>query len=321
MFTLTNGEYILRHTSWGFEKDFPEDMTFLDNGTITSCNCKANACTSCTVCDNKKTIEMDCSNTYESNYTVDCNVGYTGPLANTFNFGVITSDEEMPTVSSNIDNVGFCDTLFDLESHMDHNFQIMMAETYTKSHECSCDSIDSDSKSFTVDCFLEVHEGFGYTLWNSEEMVFVPNNQGEYELSKTTLWYDVIDPDGVFYMSDEEEFDIKKGVITRCKVSGCKSCVVCSDNESLSIDCSNLEQGFGYKYECDEGYTGAAAAIIFVFENISPPLRDEPGSTSPATTPAATETHELVGTKNNAESSKMICLYALLLSVIFTMYK
>ena len=156
MFTLTNGEgeYSLRHTSWGFEKDFPEDMTFLDSGNITSC--KANACTSCTVCDDKKTIEMDCSNTYESNYTVDCNVGYTGPLANTFNFGVITSDEEMPTVSSNIDNVGFCDTLFDLESHMDRNFQLMMAETYTKSHECSCDSIDSDSKSFTVDCFLEV---------------------------------------------------------------------------------------------------------------------------------------------------------------------
>ena len=100
-------------------------------------------------------------------------------------------------------------------------------------------------------------------------MVFVPNNQGEYELSKTTWRYDVIDPDGVFYMSDEEEFDIEKGVITRCKVSGCKSCVVCSDNESLSIDCSNLEQGFGYKYECDEGYTGAAAAITFVFENIS----------------------------------------------------
>ena len=88
--------------------------------------CKANGCPSCGICDDGRTIEVDCLNVEQPGqwYYYGCDRGYTGSFANTFDFGTIKGGtvEEGTThdsaANSTLDQEEFCWDLADLESHM-----------------------------------------------------------------------------------------------------------------------------------------------------------------------------------------------------------
>ncbi len=62
-FKMNQGEYELRVTLWGWKDSQAyseaQEVYRLDNGAVASC--KVNACTSCAVCADKRTIAVDCS--------------------------------------------------------------------------------------------------------------------------------------------------------------------------------------------------------------------------------------------------------------------
>ena len=62
---------------------------------------KANAYTSCTVCKDERSFVVDCS--IENNGSIlMCNQGYTGSFVNMFNFGMITVEERMVEMQTNV---------------------------------------------------------------------------------------------------------------------------------------------------------------------------------------------------------------------------
>ena len=96
VFELNQDVYELSETSWSYEDSevtlYSQEVFHLENGFITSC--KANECRSCQVCDDNKSIRVDCGNLEESfDYTIECSEGYTGSFSHTFDFGVIAVEE------------------------------------------------------------------------------------------------------------------------------------------------------------------------------------------------------------------------------------
>jgi len=264
-FELSQGEYLLSETAWGSsysafdttkEISIKREVYYLDDGVMTSC--EANACTSCTVCEDKKSIAVNCTYDAQWSLTDECSKGYTGSYVNTFNFGSITGEaveDDSPSESISTgpsDRVAFCQSLSDLESYMTSRYEEMLGKTYTTTYECGCSELDgTDEQSFTVDCTMEGVDGF-MTFFNNDKMTF-KLNEGNYELSKTS--WKAEDSNG---HDDQEEFNLENGVVTSCEVVGCSSCTLCEDGMSIAINCSNLDEG-SYTYECDEGYTGSFA--------------------------------------------------------------
>eukprot|EP00579_Thalassiosira_antarctica_P017479 CAMPEP_0201946212 /NCGR_PEP_ID=MMETSP0903-20130614/54303_1 /ASSEMBLY_ACC=CAM_ASM_000552 /TAXON_ID=420261 /ORGANISM="Thalassiosira antarctica, Strain CCMP982" /LENGTH=812 /DNA_ID=CAMNT_0048489307 /DNA_START=26 /DNA_END=2464 /DNA_ORIENTATION=+ len=321
VFELKQGEYSLSQTSWGWNSSSvtwdSQEVYQLDDGVVTSC--KANACTSCSVCEDNKSIAVDCSGIAEPGqwYVYHCGAGYRGSFANTFNFGVITGEEveeEAPTdstIDNSIDRDAFCQSLTDLESHMTESFEKKMRKIYTSSFECVCGALDTNDESFTVDCSTEGSDG-GMTFVSSERMVF-ELNEGEYELNETSWSWE--DSDGS-HLPDQGVFNLENGAVTSCEANGCTSCTLCEDEMSIAVDCSNIEQGLtlnstkspageddrwigdghvptftGHTHKCSEGYTGALSHS-FDFGVISqttsqPSSQPSPQSSSQPIDPAA----------------------------------
>jgi len=97
---LNQGKYNLKETSWSYhdsEVSYDSQEVFhLTNGIVTSCEAKE--CASCSVCDDQKSIAVDCSNL--SGYIIECSERYTGPFSHSFDFGTIT----LPEVDGHIHN-------------------------------------------------------------------------------------------------------------------------------------------------------------------------------------------------------------------------
>mmetsp|Transcript_29581 Transcript_29581/g.62312 ORF Transcript_29581/g.62312 Transcript_29581/m.62312 type:complete len:320 (+) Transcript_29581:1988-2947(+) len=95
-FESNEGEYELTETSWSHSSrgslDIPQEVFKFEDGELTSCS--ANGCVSCTICDDKKYVAVDCSTIGGGlEYSYECSEEYSGSSANTFIFGVIAQND------------------------------------------------------------------------------------------------------------------------------------------------------------------------------------------------------------------------------------
>lgn len=199
------------------------------------------------------------SNRLYWDYITECSEGYGAPSSSTYNFGVITGEEEeFAQDSSTIDQEEFCGRLTTLESHMDEGYEEYEGTVFTSSHECVCSELDADDKSFEVDCIMGGIDEDDVFFEYSEQIVF-GLNQGEYKLSETSWSYSWEFNDTYGYLDYQEVLEFDNGVLTSCEVENCTSCTVCGDEESIAIDC--LESS-DYTVECNDNYTGTIAHLF-----------------------------------------------------------
>lgn len=87
-------EYKLSRTSWGdslYGESVPQEVFDYDVNDGKLSSCEGNGCASCSICDDDKSVAMDCSTLVPADlaYTYECSDWYTGSFANTFEFGKI----------------------------------------------------------------------------------------------------------------------------------------------------------------------------------------------------------------------------------------
>mmetsp|Transcript_26876 Transcript_26876/g.57860 ORF Transcript_26876/g.57860 Transcript_26876/m.57860 type:complete len:473 (+) Transcript_26876:306-1724(+) len=281
LFKLNEGgnEYSLGETSWGRDYDsFQQGETFIitreeyyfdDDGVLAGC--KANACTSCSICDDGTSVAVDCSVVEEwgvGGEKTTCEDGYTGSFVNTFDFGSITGQEVVGGTTSpgddsddGRDRDAICRRLSSLESHMNGAFEEWMGLTFTSSYECTCSDLDpNDGKSFTIDCVMEGADGH-ITFVSTEQLVFNLIQGEEFELGRTSWKWEDSNGD---VDEDDETYILENGVVASCEARGCTSCSVCDDNgmKSIAVNCTNRDVGF-YSFGCSDGYTGSFSHTFF----------------------------------------------------------
>mmetsp|Transcript_14678 Transcript_14678/g.26524 ORF Transcript_14678/g.26524 Transcript_14678/m.26524 type:complete len:479 (+) Transcript_14678:93-1529(+) len=315
LFKLKEGgnEYSLSETSWGRDYDSfqqgnafiitREEFYFGDDGVLAGC--KANACTSCSICDDKTSVAVDCSVVEEwgvGGEKTTCEDGYTGTFVNTFDFGLITGEEMAAGNTSpggdsddDRDRDAICRRLNSLESHMNEEFEKLKGLTFTSSYECTCSDLDlNDVESFTINCVMEGAEGH-ITFVSTEQLVFNLIQGEEFELSRTSWKREDSNGD-----EDDETFILENGVVASCEARGCTSCSVCDDNgmKSIAVNCTNRDIGF-YSHGCSDGYTGSFSHTFF---GAMAGRTDDTADTT-ATTTQETQEGDLTATYTTATSS------------------
>ena len=200
-------------------------------------SCKANGCTSCSVCDDNKTIAVDCGRVVPPGqwYHYGCDHGYTGSLANTYNFPAIVAGEEKKEDESPADPAtdhdgppgrdSFCGHLAGLEGHMTEGFEERMGKTYTTSFECSCLEVLREG-TFSVECSTEGSES-GRTFAASELMTF-DSDGGNYRLIETSWQLETSDGPA---LPNQGILTIVNGTAASCVANGC---ALCDDGVSIA---------------------------------------------------------------------------------------
>ena len=251
--TQDGAEYLLSETSWSWKDSSlnweSQEVFYFDGIFVTSC--KANACASCTVCEDKTSIAVDCSDNEGFGYTYDCDSGYKGSLANNFKFKMILGEEVAIPSNPTSTQGKFCSSLTELEDFMGQSFEALQEQTYTTKYNCACSGLDTNDNQFSVDCKMEGSDG-AKAFVSSENMVFKLNKQGEYSLSETSWGWQ----DSSVSWESQEVFTIDNGNLVSCEARGCVSCDICADQLSIAVNCSNLEVE-DYTTDCSERNSGA----------------------------------------------------------------
>lgn len=85
------GWYDLKSTAWSDSFMGPihisQEVFNFEDGRLV--DCEANDCTSCAVCDDNVSVLIDCTT-----WAYDCDKGYSGSIANSYDFGIIVEAVE-----------------------------------------------------------------------------------------------------------------------------------------------------------------------------------------------------------------------------------
>jgi len=256
------GIYQLAETSWNdssFGSFEPQEVFSLNDGALSSC--EASGCSSCTICPDKLSIEVDCGGLQGGlEYTFECGDGYTGSFLNTFDFGVITEEfdavdeqQQQQAAKGPVSREEFCKDMGKLETHLTNSFEAFMGTTYPNNYECICSG--ELGLNLQINCSLQYSDG-GEVFVNEEKIIFyrvqMPGGGGIYQLAETS-WND--SSFGSF--EPQEVFSLNDGALSSCEASGCSSCTICPDKLSIEVDCGGLQGGLEYTFECGDGYTGS----------------------------------------------------------------
>mmetsp|Transcript_3825 Transcript_3825/g.8434 ORF Transcript_3825/g.8434 Transcript_3825/m.8434 type:complete len:268 (-) Transcript_3825:220-1023(-) len=153
-------------------------------------------------------------------------------------------------VGSPVSREEFCEDMGDLETHLKNSFEAFMGSSYPSSYECFCSGMLG--LDLQINCSLQYSDG-GVVFVNEEKITFrFDKESGMYQLTETS-WNDT--SFGSFI--PQEVFSFDNGVLSSCKANGCSSCTICQDKTSIAVDCSGLEGGLDYSYECGDGNTGS----------------------------------------------------------------
>lgn len=145
----------------------------------------------------------------------------------------------------------FCKNLNELESHLTDAYKDD-SPYGTSEYECKC---SKPSNVLVIDCSLT----YNGSEKNFEQIILKANYDGMYEVIRTS-WGDTFYGDNNYDdKRPQEHYVFDDGKLDSCSATGCKSCSICDDKESIAVDCSSLSPDASYTFECSDGYTGAYA--------------------------------------------------------------
>jgi hypothetical protein len=154
-----------------------------EGGEISKCSA-AVECSSCSVCEDKKSFAFDCSTWVDSEYTIECSELYSGAFSNTFDFGTIAVPAN-PSVSVE----DFCTYLSTLETPLSEGYAAVLEKSdppfvmSENMYSCACGEAGA---TLEIVCTLE------YTLDGTsgtsvDKMAFEAKD-GAYELVSTAYF-------------------------------------------------------------------------------------------------------------------------------------
>jgi len=242
-----DGLYRLMRTAWGDtlynpKGVFQETFDYVD-GKLSSCT--GNQCSSCSICPDGSSIDIDCSALgNDLFYTTVCDDKYKGSFFNLYEMKIKANTDIKTKIQTTEE---FCADLSPLEEYMKTSFETLMGSTLTMGYPCTCGQPDPDT--LQIDCSMDYGDG---TNW--EQAIFKASDKdGLYRLMRTAWGDTLYNPKGVF----QETFDYVDGKLSSCTGNQCSSCSICPDGSSIDIDCSALGNDLFYTTVCDDKYKGS----------------------------------------------------------------